>query len=63
MSTSLKMAGYVFLGGALGSMLRYMLAELIAINVEFPTSELIALTVINLLGSYFLGLTARLPYF
>ena len=24
------MAGYVFLGGALGSMLRYMLAELIA---------------------------------
>ena len=63
MSTSLKMAGYVFLGGALGSMLRYMLAELIAINVEFPTSELIALAVINLLGSYFLGLTARLPYF
>ena len=43
----MKMAGYVFLGGALGSMLRYMLAELIAINVEFPTSELIALTVTN----------------
>jgi len=62
-STSMKMAGYVFLGGALGSMLRYLLSEVISLNAEFPTSELIALTTVNLLGAYFLGLTARLPYF
>jgi CrcB protein len=57
------MAGYVFIGGALGTMLRYLLSEVIAINTEFPTGELIALTTVNLFGAYFMGLTARLPYF
>lgn len=57
------MVGYVFLGGALGTMLRYLLSELIALNFEHPTSELLALTLVNMLGAYFLGLTAKLPYF
>ena len=57
------MAGYVFIGGALGTMLRYFLSEAISVSSEFPTGELIALTTINLLGAHFLGLTARLPYF
>ena len=57
------MAGYVFIGGALGTMLRYFLSEAISVSAEFPTGELIALTTINLLGAHFLGLTARLPYF
>lgn len=57
------MVGYVFLGGALGTMLRYLLSELIALNFEYPSSELIAIAVVNMLGSYFLGLTAKLPYF
>jgi CrcB protein len=57
------MAGYVFIGGALGTMLRYFLSEAISVTAEFPTGELIALTTVNLLGAHFLGLTARLPYF
>jgi len=62
-STNLKMAGYVFVGGALGTMLRYLISELVTLNISFPTGELIALTIVNLLGAHFLGLTARLPYF
>ena len=63
MSENWRMAGYVFIGGALGTMLRYFLSEAISVTAEFPTGELIALTTINLLGAHFLGLTARLPYF
>lgn len=63
MSANWRMAGYVFIGGALGTMLRYFLSEAISGSAEFPTGELIALTTINLLGAHFLGLTARLPYF
>lgn len=55
--------GYVFLGGVLGTMLRYLLFELIATLAEYPTYELIALFVVNLLGAFFLGVTARYPYF
>lgn len=57
------MVGYVFLGGALGTMLRYLISELIALNFPYPSSELIAISLVNLLGAYFLGLTAKLPYF
>ena len=63
MTENWRMAGYVFIGGALGTMLRYFLSEAISVTAEFPTGELIALTTINLLGAHFLGLTARLPYF
>ena len=63
MSTNWRMVGYVFLGGALGTMLRYLLSELIALNFEYPSSALLAITVVNMLGAYFLGLTAKLPYF
>lgn len=63
MSTNWRMVGYVFLGGALGTMLRYLLSELVALNFDYPTSELVAITVVNMLGAYFLGLTAKLPYF
>ena len=57
------MVGYVFLGGALGSMLRYLISDLIALNFTYPTSELIAITVVNMFGAYLLGLSAKLPYF
>jgi fluoride exporter len=57
------MVGYVFLGGALGTMLRYLISELINLNIDYPSGELIAMTVVNLLGAYFLGLTAKYPYF
>lgn len=63
MSGNWRMLGYVFLGGSLGTMLRYLLFEVINETFEYPTGELIALFVVNLLGSYFMGLTARHPYF
>jgi len=53
----------VFVGGAIGSMLRYLVHEITVANYEFPTSEFIALGIVNLLGSYFLGVTARHPLF
>jgi fluoride ion exporter CrcB/FEX len=56
-------AGLVFLGGAIGSMLRHVLHDYIAGFFEFPQSEIIALSVVNLLGSYFLGLVIRHPLF
>ena len=63
MSFRSKMLGYVFLGGALGVTLRYFIFELIASNDLAANEETAALFVVNLLGSYFLGLTARHPYF
>jgi fluoride ion exporter CrcB/FEX len=58
-----KLLGYVFLGGALGAMLRYLIFEAMAGLASYPTYELIALFVVNLAGTFFLGLTARYPYF
>ena len=58
-----RVAGMVFIGGSIGTMLRYLLHEVIAARHEFPTSELLALTFVNLFGSYFLGVTARHPIF
>ena len=63
MSAKLKMVGYVFLGGALGTMLRYLLFELIALQQAYPLAELTAVFLVNMLGSLFLGITARAPYF
>ena len=63
MSAKLKMVGYVFLGGALGTMLRYLLFELIALQQAYPLAELTAIFLVNMLGSLFLGITARTPYF
>ncbi len=63
MSTNWRMVGYVFLGGALGTMLRYLISELINLNIDYPSGELIAMTVVNLLGAYVLGLSAKLPWF
>ena len=57
------MVGYVFLGGALGTMLRYLLSDLISLNFDYPSGELIALTVVNLIGAYVLGLAAKMPFF
>jgi fluoride ion exporter CrcB/FEX len=57
------MVGYVFVGGALGTMLRYLISELIALNLQYPTAELVAMTVVNLLGAYLLGLSAKMPFF
>mgnify|MGYP001123087905 CR=1 FL=1 len=58
-----KMIGYVFLGGALGTMLRYLISEVIETNIDYPSGELVALTVVNITGAYFLGLTAKYPFF
>ncbi len=58
-----RMAGMVFIGGSIGSMLRYLIHETAVDAYEYPSSELIALSIVNLFGSYFLGLTARHPLF
>ena len=58
-----RVAGLVFLGGAIGSMLRHVLHDYIAGFFEFPQSEIVSLSVVNLLGSYFLGLVIRHPLF
>ena len=63
MSGNWRMLGYVFLGGSLGTMLRYLIFELINESVSYPTGELIAIFTVNLIGSYFLGVTARHPIF
>lgn len=58
-----KLLGYVFLGGVLGTMLRYLIFEALGPLSSKPTIELVALFVVNLSGTFFLGLTARYPYF
>jgi fluoride ion exporter CrcB/FEX len=58
-----KLLGYVFLGGVLGTMLRYLIFEAMAGLASYPTYELIALFLVNLSGAFFLGITARYPYF
>jgi CrcB protein len=58
-----KLLGYVFLGGVLGTMLRYLIFEAMAALASYPTYELVALFIVNLSGAFFLGLTARYPYF
>lgn len=63
MSGNWRMLGYVFLGGSLGTMLRYLMFEVINLNFDYPVGELTAIFVVNMIGSYFLGLTARHPYF
>lgn len=63
MSDKLKMVGYVFLGGALGTMLRYLIFELLALQQVDQTAELVAIFLVNMMGSLFLGITARAPYF
>ncbi|MEY3561003.1 MAG: hypothetical protein RL068_155 [Actinomycetota bacterium] len=63
MALNTRMLGYIFLGGVLGTMLRYLIFEVIQTMAEFPTYELIALFIVNMLGAFFLGITARYPYF
>lgn len=58
-----KLLGYVFLGGVLGTMLRYLIFEASAQLADYPVYELIALFIVNLAGTFFLGFTARYPYF
>lgn len=55
--------GYIFLGGALGAMARYMLMEIAIINFPNEIGQLVSLFVVNLLGAYLLGLTFRHPLF
>ncbi|MEL0260617.1 MAG: hypothetical protein VXA38_00630, partial [Aquiluna sp.] len=49
-----RVAGMVFIGGSIGTMLRYLLHEVIAARHEFPTSELLALTFGSTFGSDFI---------
>ncbi len=58
-----KLLGYVFLGGVLGTMLRYLIFEASAQLADYPVYELTALFIVNLAGTFFLGFTARYPYF
>jgi fluoride ion exporter CrcB/FEX len=58
-----RVAGLVFFGGAIGSMLRHVVHDWVASFYAYPTSEVISLGFINLLGSYFLGLVIRHPIF
>lgn len=55
--------GFVFLGGALGGMLRFLLEELARINLLSPASDWTYLFAVNLAGAFLLGLTARHPLF
>lgn len=61
MSFKVRMLGYVFLGGALGSMARYVIFEAMRAGFSSPQAELFALAFVNLTGSWFLGLSARYP--
>jgi fluoride exporter len=58
-----KLLMYVFIGGVLGTMLRYLIFEAMASLASYPTYELIGLFIVNLTGTFFLGFTARYPYF
>ena len=58
-----NMLGYVFIGGVLGTMVRYVIFTMMVGLAEYPTYELIALFTVNLIGALFLGITARHPYF
>jgi fluoride ion exporter CrcB/FEX len=55
--------GSVFLGGALGGMLRYLLEELAKVNLIDSAANWSYLFVVNLAGAFLLGLTARHPLF
>jgi fluoride ion exporter CrcB/FEX len=58
-----RVAGLVFIGGAIGSMLRHVLHDFVAGFAKYPEGEMLALATVNLLGSYFLGLVVRHPLF
>lgn len=63
MPVSAKLLGHIFVGGVLGSMLRYLIFELLGSLETHRTYELIALFTVNLAGALFLGITARHPWF
>lgn len=62
MSGALSKVSYVFFGGALGSLARFLVAEL-AVFFSIGSSELAWLFVVNLLGAFFFGVTAKHPSF
>ena len=45
----------VFVGGAIGSMLRYLIHETAVNAYEYPSSELIALAIVNLFARIEMG--------
>lgn len=63
MAIGFRMMGYIFIGGALGSMARYLIFELSNSTFENKIAELITLSVVNIAGAYFLGLVNKHPYF
>lgn len=63
MTLSWKRVGYVLLGGALGTMLRILVAELAALNISGVGAEYVYLFAVNLLGAFALGVMAKHPYF
>ena len=54
-----KLLGYVFLGGVLGTILRYVIFEAMDSLASQPTAELVALFIVNLAGTFFLGRIKR----
>ena len=63
MAISFRVMGYIFIGGALGSMARYLIFELSNSTFRNAIAELITLSVVNIAGAYFLGLANKHPYF
>lgn len=61
MSFKARMLGYIFLGGALGSMARYAIFEAMQMSFSIAQAEIFALAFVNLTGSWFLGLSVRYP--
>ena len=63
MTLSWRRVGYVFLGGSLGTILRVLISDLAALNLNDPTAEYVYLFAVNLLGAFALGVMAKHPYF
>ena len=55
--------GSVFLGGALGGILRYSIEELARVTLTDSVATWLYLFAVNLAGAFLLGLTARHPFF
>ncbi len=54
---------YVFIGGSLGTLARYFIAEMVNDYHAGEASELTWLYIVNLLGAFFFGVVAKHPAF
>lgn len=63
MAGAMKKISYVFVGGFLGTLGRYLVAELVSNSNPGETSELTWLYIVNLVGAFFFGVVAKHPAF